>query len=56
MTQLWKNNVSDPQYGWWIFPPKNAKCRTLSPGNSYLSTDGTHYYLNNECNLTTLTK
>lgn len=38
-----------------IFPPRNNRCQLRSLGTYPLSTDGEHYYISNQCNLTELT-
>lgn len=39
----------------YIFPPGNGVCRTGIGVGNQLTTDGKHYYLNDQCNLTELT-
>ncbi len=43
-------------YGVLIYPPSNRLCTIFPPGGlGILTTDGTNYYLDNQCNLTELT-
>lgn len=39
----------------YIFPPGNGVCRTGTDVGNRLTTDGKHYYLNDQCDLTKLT-
>ena len=54
MTPMWRGQL-DNNFGKFKFPPTNRTCEILLPA-FYVTTDGKSYFLNNQCNLTVLTK
>lgn len=44
------------EYFNWNFPPFGNSCATKAGVSDYITTDGKNYFLNNQCNLTELTK
>jgi hypothetical protein len=55
MQPLWAHE-GDENYGHWSIPPTQKTCEIYLPAGTYLATDGQNYFLNNQCNLTKLTK
>ena len=43
-------------YSDWAFPPSQRGCHMRLLAGTYLTTDGQNYFLNNQCNLTELTR
>lgn len=56
MKPLWMRERDDT-FGHWSFPPNQKKCEVKYwLGPLFLTTDGKSFFLNNQCNLTELTK
>ncbi|MBI3376937.1 MAG: hypothetical protein HY035_00845 [Nitrospirae bacterium] len=56
MRPLWVRE-GDDTFGHWSFPPTQKKCELpYWMGPLFLTTDGKNFFLNNQCNLTELTK
>lgn len=56
MRPLWVRE-GDDTFGQWSFPPNQKECELKGwRGPLFLTTDGKSFFLNNQCNLTELTK